>query len=265
MPLLNSRRREKRTDRRAEAGLADDGFAAGAPHRPQERVDCGRRLVACAGPHHPGNVGQRLHVLHDGGITPVAAHSDERRPEPRPGGLTFEDFDEGGLLADQVVVRPDDDINGWAVRNEFDQLFSCVFEAGGQSGESTSEKQRGLTGTKDRSSDAEALQHHVRMLGKQVGVLDAARFVFTAVADHDPRPRPAHRQTPLGRGGKVRSPATADIGGIEKLNDLGGLRDRGRKAGSQTRSRAQQARAVNVATVATVASALRRADIGSGR
>ena len=208
-------------------------------------VDCRRGLVACASTHHPGNVGQRLHVLHDGGIAPIAAYSNKWRPEPRLGGLALENFDEGGLLADQVVVRPDDDINGWAVRNEFDQLFSCVFEAGGQSGESTSEKQRGLTGPKDHSSDAEALQHHVRVLGKQVGILDAARFVFTAVADHDPRPRPAHRQTPLGRGGKIRPPATADIGGLEKLNDPGWLRDRGRKAGSQARSRAQQASAVN--------------------
>ena len=210
--------------------IAADAHGAGAA------VAGGSHFGVFLGAHREDvlHMADRLHIVDDRGLHVEAEDGGEvRRLDAGVGAFALEGFEEAGLLAANVGAGPLVDINV-QVEARTENVFSKK-TFGFRLLDGFPNDLRGLwkfaadvdVGEVDirrEGGDGEAFDQLVRILVQDVAVLESAGLGFVAIDDDVVGLAVVvFDEAPLGTGREARSTASAEVGGLDHIDDLAGL------------------------------------------
>ena len=180
------------------------------------------------------HMADRFHIVHDGRLHVEAEHGWEIRwLDAGVGAFAFEGFEKAGFLAANVgasaLVDIDVEVKAGAEDVFSEKTFGAGFLDGvpndlGRFGEFAADVDVGEVDIRGEGGYSEAFDELVRVLVKDVAVLECARLGFVAVDDDVVVLAVfVFDEAPLGTGGEARSATATQVSGFHHVDDLTGL------------------------------------------
>ena len=178
------------------------------------------------------HVRERLDVADEGRAVVDAALERSRRHGRRQRGLAVDVGDRGGLLAADVAARRRDDAQGGPAVARRAALVDGAQRRGPHPRVRALDVEHHLVGADRGGGDHGAVDHEVRRVGEQDGVLAAGRLALRAVGDdHGPAP-PARDGAQLEGAGDVSAAAPAQPAALDRVEQPGARVAAGRLEGA---------------------------------
>src|SRR5690554_2118171 len=224
---------QKLAYRHAGGGLVDTGANHRAGHSVQLRaavlLDAHRREPLPALLDDPGDRGDRLDVVHDRGRLEGTDNRREGRLHAGLAALAFERFDKPGLFTTdvgagaRVHVKIEVETLTHDVFAEVALgvgLFNGAFEPADRALQFAPHKDVAVADAQRPGRDDAALDMRMRIELHQVAILKRTRLALIGV-DHQVLGQIAlfGKKAPLDAAGEARAATTAQVGGLDLLND----------------------------------------------
>ena len=204
-----------------ESQLVDAGIGdrAGDRYQCRSRVSRGPQLPVPARPvpGHERDLSQRLRVLDQRRVSPVAALEREGRHQCRLGHAAVQIVHDGALFARHVSLGPGGERELRAIRTRADRVVQGI---DGRDG-AVADLDDDLTRAHGRRGQHGAIEHQMGQTGQQQKVLRARGLGLAAVHDHElASPSRLGDRAELDRGGEVGATAAAQAAPVDGVDQL---------------------------------------------